>query len=132
MRANVMRVIIRCLAVGSVGLMIGAPINAHAQAWFGQPLPGPVNDPSKPVVKNLETDLPHQGLNFPPGQLAPTLAGNRIKQDLRTIVGFSLQSRADGNFLWGRVSGTKAYLDTAKWAVAELKAAGLKDAHLEA
>jgi hypothetical protein len=54
-----------------------------------------------------------------------------MKQDLRRIVGFSLESRARGEYLWGRVTGRPAYDATAAWVLQELKAGGLADARLE-
>lgn len=101
-----------------------------AEPWFGQPLPPPVNDPTHSVL-DINTELPEQPATFGPGPKSPLLDGARIKQDVNTIVGFSLKSKAEGNYLWGRVSGTPAYYETASWAVDQLKAAGLSDAHLE-
>jgi len=104
---------------------------ATSTAWFGQMLPGPASDGLAPAFDTVHTDIGAQPAIFGPGPKDPELAGRRIKDDLRTIVGFSLKSRANGDFLWGRISGLPPYHETAAWAVAQLKAAGLKDAHLE-
>lgn len=104
---------------------------AFAEPWFGRPLPGPVNDPTHPVVETITTDLPGDSLQFGPGLRSSELNGARIMEDVQRIVGFSLKSKDSGQYLWGRVSGTPAYLDTVEWASAELKKAGLADAHLE-
>jgi hypothetical protein len=104
---------------------------AAATAWFGQTLPGPVSDGVAPPFDTVRTDLPAQPAAFAPGPRDPELHGQRIKDDLRTIVGFSLKSRGNGDFLWGRISGMPAYHDTVTWAVEQLRAAGLKDARLE-
>jgi hypothetical protein len=105
--------------------------SASAQAWFGQTLPGPANDGTVPAYDTVHTDIAAQPAVFGPGPKDPAMAGHRMKEDLRTIVGFSLKSRANGDFLWGRISGMPAYYETAAWAVEQLKTAGLKDAHLE-
>src|SRR5262245_21772686 len=115
----------------AVLILLLAASPAAAQAWFGQTLPGPASDGTVPAFDTVHTDIAAQPALFGPGPKDPTLAGHRIKEDLRTIVGFSLKSRADGDFLWGRISGMPAYYATATWAVEQLKAAGLKDAHLE-
>ncbi len=83
------------------------------------------------MVDTVSVDLRRSLRVFGPGPKSPLLAGSALKADVRTIVGFSLESKASGDYLWGRVSGTPAYYKTAAWAVDQLKAAGLKDAHLE-
>jgi hypothetical protein len=104
--------------------------SAWAAPWFAQPLPPPVNDPTTPVLP-VRDDFPPQPATFGPGPTSPLLAGERIKVDVATIVGFSLESRAAGDYLWGRMSGAPAYYKTVSWAVDELRKAGLADAHLE-
>ena len=103
---------------------------AHAEPWFGQRLPPPVNDPTKPILLAADDLLP-QPASFGPGPMSALLSGDRIKADVARIIGFSLQSRAAGDYLWGRLSGAPAYYETASWAVGQLKQAGLADAHLE-
>jgi hypothetical protein len=63
--------------------------------------------------------------------MSPLLSGARIHADVAAIIGFSLESRAAGDYLWGRMSGAPAYYKTVSWAVEQLKGAGLGDAHLE-
>ncbi len=120
--------------IAALGLTMS--VGAHAAlaaspAWFGQALPPPVNDPAVPVVDTLNVDLPALLAKFGPGPTSPLLAGDKIKDDLKTIIGFSLKSKASGDFLWGRVSGTPAYYDTVTWAANAMKAGGVKDAHVE-
>ncbi len=122
--------ILHGLRAAAFGAAVLAAPAAGAAPWFGQALPPPVNDPTKPILTTAE-DLPAQPAVFGPGPKSPLLAGSALKADVRTIVGFSLESKASGDYLWGRVSGTPAYYKTAAWAVDQLKAAGLKDAHLE-
>jgi hypothetical protein len=126
-------VAIQLLIASSAGAQAPAvaPPSPVSQAWFGQLLPGPASDGIAPPYDTTHTDIGAYPAVFGPGPKNPVMAGRRVKEDLRTIVGFSLKSRANGEFLWGRISGMPAYYDTAKWAVEQLKAAGLKDAHLE-
>jgi hypothetical protein len=100
-------------------------------AWFGQSLPGPANDGIVPAFDTVHTDIGPLPVVFGAGPKDPELLGRRIKDDLRTIVGFSLKSKAKGDFLWGRISGTPEYHETVVWAVDQLKKAGLGDAQVE-
>jgi hypothetical protein len=109
----------------------GRPNGPARAAWFGQPLPGPASDGMTPAFDTVHTDIASAPAAFGPGPKDPELDGRRIKTDLRTIVGFSLTSKAKGDFLWGRISGTPEYYETASWAVEQLKKAGLNDAHIE-
>jgi hypothetical protein len=121
---------LRALQVGALSATLLAAGVARAAPWFGQVLPPPVNDPTKPVL-SAKDDLPPQPATFGPGPKSPLLAGDRIESDVATIVGFSLESRAAGDYLWGRMSGAPAYYETVGWAVDQLRKAGLADAHLE-
>jgi hypothetical protein len=115
-------------ALATTWLLVGGAV--QAAPWFGQHLPPPVNDPTEAILLAAE-DLPPQPATFGPGPMSPLLSGERIKADVATIIGFSLESRAAGDYLWGRMSGAPAYYRTASWAVDQLKRAGLTDAHLE-
>lgn len=112
-------------------LMDNSPAKSGASAWFGLKLPGPETDPVRGAVETADLDLPTVPASFAPGPRDPLLSGQSIKSDLARIVDFSLQSRADGDFLWGRVTGRPGYDRTVAWVVKELQAAGLRDAHLE-
>ncbi|HEY5722144.1 MAG TPA: M28 family peptidase [Allosphingosinicella sp.] len=119
------------LRAGLGAILLATSAAATAEPWFGQALPPPLNDPTVAVVKTDGSDLPAQPALFGPGPTSPYLDGARIKADVRTLAAFSLESRAAGEYLWGRVSGNKAFYDTILWAVGELKAAGLRDAHVD-
>lgn len=121
---------LRALAASALSAALLATGGAQAAPWFGQGLPPPINDPTKPILP-VKDDLPPQPAAFGPGPKSPLLTGERIKADVVTIVGFSLESRAAGDYLWGRMSGAPAYYKTARWAVDELRKGGLADAHLE-
>jgi hypothetical protein len=111
------------------------PANGPAQpgqpAWFGLKLPGPETDPVRGAVDLAALDLPTLPASFGPGPRSPLLAGPAIKADVAKIVDFSLQSHAEGDFLWGRVTGRPGYDRTVAWVAEQLRAAGLADAHLE-
>jgi len=104
---------------------------SNSPAWFNLKPPGPEADPIKGVIEVLDVDLPAQPATFGAGPRDPLLSGAALKRDLRTIVGFSLGSRARGDYLWGRVTGRPGFDNTVAWALEELKKAGLRDAHLE-
>lgn len=107
------------------------PARSGTPAWFGLRLPGPTTDPTRGAFQTLETDLPARPAGFPPGPKDGALEGGRIRKDVATLVGFSHESKAAGEYLWGRVTGRPAYDKTIDWAAAQLNAAGLTDAHLE-
>jgi hypothetical protein len=108
-----------------------SPARSGVPAWFGLKAPGPETDPTRGSVEMTALDLPTLPASFGPGPHNPVLAGAAIKADVARIVDFSLQSRADGDFLWGRVTGRPGYDHTVAWVADQLRAAGLKDAHLE-
>jgi hypothetical protein len=78
-----------------------------------------------------DTDLPARPAIFGPGPKAPLLAGSAVHKDLETIIGFSHESRAAGDYLWGRVTGRPAYDRTVSWVAEQLTNAGLADTAVE-
>ena len=131
MRKLAIAVIILLAGAGSVASQRGGTKPSPTQAWFGVALPGPANDGIVPAFDTVHTDIAAAPATFAPGPKDPELQGQRLKADLRTIVGFSLKSKAKGDFLWGRISGTPEYYETVEWAVDQLKKTGLNDAHIE-
>jgi hypothetical protein len=121
----------KSLAIGAcVALALGA--SESAQAWFGAPTPGPVSPVDQPTFANGPAAYglaPFDGR--PKDDAAGALKGDRMLADVKTIVGFSLERRDAGDPLWGRISGLPGETRTVEWAVAQLKAAGLSDAHAE-
>ncbi|WP_454762255.1 M28 family peptidase [Caulobacter segnis] len=109
-----------------------ASAKSGAPAWFGLRLPGPETDPKAGPLEAAAPLLPARLATFASGPMDPVLSGAAIRQDVATIVGFSHQSRAAGDYLWGRVTGRPAYDTTIAWAAEALRRAGLSDAHLEA
>jgi len=108
------------------------PLAAQKAAWFGTPVPPPLSDPRKPIMKHDDAFavLP---THFAPrsGRHDELLDGAVLKADHRKIVGFSLESLATGDKVWGRRAATPAFMHTIEWTVNELKTAGLKDAKTE-
>src|SRR6185503_15303681 len=121
----------RAMGLGVVAaLAVGA--SADAQAWFGVPTPGPVTPVDQPTfVTGPEAYGPAPFAGRPKDDATGALKGERLLADVKTIVGFSLARRDAGDPLWGRISGLPGEAATVDWAVAQLKAAGLKDAHAE-
>lgn len=107
------------------------PARSGSPAWFSLQLPGPETDPAEGAFDTRGTDLPARPALFPPGPLASPLDGGVIHRDLARIVGFSHESRAAGEYLWGRVTGRPAYDRTVEWVADQLRGAGLEDTSLE-
>lgn len=105
------------------------PARSGQPAWFGLKTPGPETDPTVGVLP--AGDIPAAPAAFGPGPKDPLLSGAAIKRDLGTIVGFSLESRAAGEYLWGRVTGRPAYDRTTRWTLEQFIAAGISNAKLE-
>jgi peptidase M28-like protein len=119
------------LAVGFAAMALTAG-PAAAQAWFGVPTPGSVSPPDKPTFHVGPAAYgPAPAHVRPKDDTHGALAGDKMMADVRRIVDFSLESKAAGEPLWGRISGMPAEKKTVDWAVAKLKASGLSDAHAE-
>lgn len=108
-----------------------APARSTEPAWFNLQPPGATTDPAHGPLDMTAMSLPARPARFGPGPLDPGLSGDAIKADLKAIVSFSHQSRAAGDYLWGRITGRPAYDRTVAWAVERFRAAGLADARLE-
>jgi peptidase M28-like protein len=111
---------------------IALPDAADTTAWFGTPVPPPVSDPRKPVMKYDDVFAPVP-VHFAhrPGRFDELLDGAALKRDQQRIVGFSLESLGAGDKVWGRRAATPSFMHTIEWTVNELKTAGLKDAKVE-
>ena len=101
-------------------------------AWFGTPLPPPLSDPRKPIMKydDVFAPLPAQFAHRP-GKSDELLDAAALKADQKRIVGFSLESLDAGDKVWGRRAGTPAFMHTIEWTVDAFRTAGLKDAKVE-
>lgn len=122
---------VACAVLVVAGSSLSGPGPASAQsasgseAWFGVPLPTGLEVPPQFSV------LGHEGFSaspapVPPGEEVDTeLEGELIQRWLQDIVGFSEQSRANGELMWGRVSGFPAASATAEWVAQRYRDAGL-------
>src|SRR4051812_48653093 len=111
--------------------LVAGPAMAQAP-WFGVPTPGPVTAPDAATFQagpNAYGPAPARGR--PKDDVTGALVGDKMMADVRTIVGFSLERKAAGDPLWGRISGLPGEQKTVEWAVARLKALGLKEARVE-
>src|SRR5437660_9509459 len=136
MRNGLIAFLIALSAIGSASAQRGArgaaPAEAKSTAWFGTPLPPPLSDPRKPIMKYddafapLPTAFAHRK-----GKFDELLDAAALKADQKKIVGFSLESLNAGDKVWGRRAATPAFQHTIEWTVSEMKAAGLTDAHVE-
>jgi hypothetical protein len=110
------------------------PLAAQQTAgpWFGTPLPPAANDPTQPVMK-YDGGYPPVPAHFAhrAGRFDDLLDGAALKKDQKAIVGFSLESLAAGDAVWGRRAATPSFMHTLEWTARELKAAGLADAKVE-
>ncbi|MFM1896263.1 MAG: hypothetical protein RLZZ385_1337 [Pseudomonadota bacterium] len=106
-------------------LTLMLPVSALAQAWFGLSLPVGIGDPHSPSVDvSRAQPLPP---SVPAGEEAyGDLRGEVILTLVERIVGFSRESRAEGNRVWGRVTGFDSLARTTRWVAEEFRAAGLQ------
>lgn len=59
------------------------------------------------------------------------LRGEEIFHDLEAIVAFSIESRAAGDQMWGRITGRPALARTMEWTADRLREIGLSDVELQ-
>ena len=114
-----------CIAAASLAAQ-------ERQAWFGTPVPAAASDPRKPIMKYDDVFAPVP-VHFAhrPGRFDELLDGAALKSGPAKIVGFSLESLAAGDKVWGRRAATPAFMHTIEWTVNQFKAAGLRDAKVE-
>lgn len=116
-----------------LGLLLGLGQTLSAQAadaWFGVPLPTGMGDRHAPAVDVSHADP--APASVPAGEIrTPELRGEAIFPLLEQIVGFSRESLAEGNRVWGRVTGFPSALRTQQWVAEQFRAAGLEDVALQ-
>jgi hypothetical protein len=116
------------------GVCALAAISTHTQgqaAWFGAAIPQGVGDPHRPVVDVRSVSAP--SVRVPGGEERfGDLVGARIRRDVETIVGFSRQSRAAGDRVWGRVTGFPSAVSTHAWVAEQFRSAGLQNVQVQA
>lgn len=120
-------------AIG-IGIAIFVSLNVHATekntVWFGLPLPTPLTNVHAPVVDVKSVNLapalaPKEEASF------QELQGAAIYKDVDSIVAFSKKSHAEGNRVWGRVTGFPSAKATIDWSAKQLKDAGLGDVRVQ-
>jgi hypothetical protein len=91
----------------------GAPPEQKSGPWFGTPLPPPLSDPRKPIMKYDDTFAPLPA-SFPhrTGRHDELLDAAAVKADQKKIVGFSLESLNAGDKVWGRRAATPSFMHT--------------------
>ena len=119
-----------CLAAAAIAA--AQKDQTQTTAWFGTPLPPPLSDPRKPVMKYDDVFAPLPvAFSHRPGRGDELLDGAALKKDHRRIVDFSLESLAAGDKVWGRRAATPSFMHTIEWTVNAFKAAGLEHAAVE-
>jgi hypothetical protein len=87
------------VAVGRRALDLAAAQNA---AWFGTPVPPPLSDPRKPIMKHEDAFAPLPAHFLPrPGRHDELLDGAALKTDQRRIVGLLAREPGAGDKVWG-------------------------------
>jgi len=104
--------------------------SAKQQPWFGVNAPPGLGDPHQPVVDTTQVQATPAPVP-PDDPLAPEMDGARIKAYVEAIVGFSKQSRANGDRVWGRVTGFPAAKSTLEWAAENFRNAGLQQVEVQ-
>ncbi len=105
---------------------LGSAQVISGSAWFGIFEPPGIGDPHAPTVDVLSaTPIPPR---IPAGEEDfAELSGETLFQYMDEIVGFSRESRAEGNRVWGRVTGFPSARRTIEWAAEQFREAGLVD-----
>ncbi|PCH61861.1 MAG: hypothetical protein COC19_03985 [SAR86 cluster bacterium] len=96
----------------------------NSSAWFGLQLPAGIGDPHAASV-DVSSANPIAAA-IPRGEEGFTqLQGDTLFAYVGEIVQFSRQSRADGNRVWGRVTGFESARRTIDWTAQQFRDAGL-------
>ncbi len=122
------------LAVLAALIALAGPTPAAAQshaAWFGVPVPtGLALPPSLSVLDDPDFTAPHAAV--PAGEERfVDLDGEKVAILLEQIVEYSRRSHANGERMWGRISGLPLMENTARWVAGELQQAGLTGVHVQ-
>ena len=113
-------------AAAALLTVLASPLAAQQGPWFGLRVPAGLSTPHEPTIVVDDDAAPLPAI-VPPGEARLTdLAGERVRAYLEQIVAFSIQSRASGDALWGRVAGMPAFLDTTAWVAEEFEKAGIE------
>ena len=127
-----MKSTLHLILASAIVAAVARPTGADGTAWFGTPGPAPLSDPRQPIMRYDDAfgPLPARFVARA-GKFDELLDAAALKADQKTIVGFSLESLAAGDKLWGRRAATPAFMHTIEWTVKAFKTAGLSDARVE-
>jgi hypothetical protein len=121
----------KCFLAGALSVFAVIQVQSQGSGtWFGLAVPNGLPDPHRPVVDVRTVTAP--AVRVPGGEERYSdLGGAKIRRDLETIVGFSKQSRAAGDRVWGRVTGFPAAVSTHAWVAEQFRAAGLQNVQVQ-
>ena len=135
---SVIAPVVRLLAgmVGSACLFCTSLVFAQSPdsgPWFGLDLPPELAPHVSPAIIGSRGPAPAV---VPRGEAVfNELRGDRISEDLREIVDFSVQSRLSqelgGGQMWGRVSGFPSASATIEWVTNQFRQAGIADIQVQ-
>jgi hypothetical protein len=114
-------------------LTLASPDDASAQstAWLGVAPPGGLALPPQLAVLD-DGHFAAPAPTVPAGEERNVeLAGPRVLSWLEDIVGISRQSRANGEIMWGRITGLPEAAVTAEWVEDRFREAGLQNVALQ-
>jgi hypothetical protein len=104
----------------------GAKLGGSSPAWFGAAAPTGLKTPEIAPAAVRRGTIPKAPL--PVGQAAePEFDGNRIRQSVEQVISFAVKMRAEGNQMWGRISGFPSETRTAEWVADQFRSSGLHD-----
>jgi hypothetical protein len=129
---NLICVLAGLLLLTGSELLVGQT-QSDDQPWFGIPLPPAFEAHTSPAIIGGRGPAPAV---IPAGEEEYIeLSGERISEDLRTIVDFSIASRQQselgGDQLWGRVSGFPSARATVDWVAEQFRNAGISQIRLQ-
>ncbi|MEX2130178.1 MAG: M28 family peptidase, partial [Pseudohongiellaceae bacterium] len=111
-------------------LVSGNATAAESTAWFGVTQPTGMGDRHAPAV-DIRQASPRAATVPPEESGFVDLQGENIFPMVDRIVGFSRESLAEGNRVWGRVTGFPSAQRTLEWVAQEFRSAGLQDVALQ-
>lgn len=100
------------------------------QPWFGLALPPGIGDPHSPNVAVGNVEPTAAKVPFGEERFSG-LEGEKLAATVAEVVQFSRQSRADGNRVWGRVTGFPSAQQTIEWAAEQFQDAGLVNVEVQ-
>src|SRR5688572_4955678 len=122
------------LAAALIPITVSSALSqsAPSTAWLGVAPPPGLTLPPQMRVLHADAQFSAPAAKVPAGEAGDTeLEGERVRAWLAQIVGFSQQSRASGELMWGRISGISGAAPTAEWVGERFREAGLRDVQVQ-